>query len=138
MRKTPVRVPLAVGLKVTVTLQLAIGARLVPQCGSLWKSLQFVPVVAKPKGSRKLAATLPILVSVTVCGLLVAPTATLPKLNKAGDSDKMMLPVPLPVPVSGSLWGLPEALSQMVTAPDSVPGEVGVNLTLSVQEAPDT
>src|SRR5271167_3481870 len=115
MRKTPVRVPLAVGLKVTVTLQLAIGARLVPQCGSLWKSLQLVPWVAKPKGSRKLAAAVPILVSVTVCGLLVAPTGTLPKLSGDGESANLMLPVPLPVPVIDSLWGLPGALSEMVT-----------------------
>jgi len=34
------------------------------------------------------------------------------------------------------LCGLPGALSAMVTAPDFVPGEVGVKITLSVQEAP--
>ena len=106
------------GLKVTVTVQFLLGARLVPQFGCLWKSLQFVPVVAKPKGSRKLAAAVPILVSVTVCGLLVAPTATLPKLTDAGDSCKTMLNAPLPVPFSGSLCGLPGALSQMLTVPN--------------------
>ena len=90
----------------------------------------------KPKGSKKFAAAVPVLVSVTVCGLLLAPTTTLPKLSEAGESVKMMLPVPLPVPLSGSLWGLPGALSQMVTVPDLVPAEVGVNHTVTLQEAP--
>ena len=111
-------------------------ASLVPQCGSLWKSFQLVPDVANPKGSRKLAATVPILVSVTVCELLVVPTPTLPKLSDPGDSCKMILPAPLPVPLSGNLCGLPAALSKMVTAPSLVPGEAGVNVTLIVQDAP--
>jgi len=93
-------------------------------------------VVAKPKGSKKLAATVPILVSVTICGLLVAPTGALPKLSVLGESVNLMLPVPVPVPVRGSLCGLPGAMSQIVTTPDLVPAAVGVNLTLSVQEAP--
>ena len=63
--------------------------------------------MAKPKASGKLAAAVPVLVSVTICGLLVLPTATLPKLSEAGESVKMMLPVPLPVPLSDSLWGCP-------------------------------
>ena len=76
------------------------------------------------------------LVSVTVCGLLLAPTATLPKLSEAGEGVKLILPVPLPVPLSVNLWGLPGALSQMVTVPGLVPGEVGVNHTVTLQEAP--
>ena len=135
-RKNPVRVPVARGLKNTLIVQVLPGARLVPQCGCLWKSRQSVPEVAKPKGSRKLAATVPVLVSVTLCEGLVAPTATLPKLSEAGESFKTMLRVPLPVPLSGSLCGLPDALSTMVTLLDFVPGEVGVKVTLSVQEAP--
>ena len=135
-KKNPVRVPVARGLKNTLIVQLLPGARLVPQCGFLWKSLQFVPEVAKPKGSRKLAATVPILVSVTVCEALVAPTVTLPKLSEAGDNCKMMLPVPLPVPLRSSLCGLPVALSKMVTALDFTPVEVGVKIALIVHEAP--
>ena len=136
-RKNPVRVPVARGVKNTLTVQLLPGAKLVPQCGSLSKSRQFVPEVANPKGSRKLAATVPLLVSVTVCEALVVPTATLPKLSEAGESFKTMLRVPLPVPLSGSWCGVPVALSTMVTLLDFVPGDVGVKITHSVQEAPE-
>src|SRR5215472_9805737 len=73
---SPVRAALAVGLKVTVTVQLAWGARLVPHCESRWKSVPFVPFVANPKGLTKLAATVPVLVTVTGCGLLLEPTVT--------------------------------------------------------------
>ena len=62
-------------------------------------------------------------------------TATLPKLSADGESDKMMLPVPLAVPLSGSLCGLPGALSLIVTTPDLVPAEVGVNVTLNGDQA---
>ena len=134
----PDRGPLAVGLKVTVTVQLLPGARLAAQCGSLWKSLQFVPRVAKPKGSRKLAAAVPVFFNVKVCGLLVVPTATLPKLSDDGDSVSIILTVPLPLPLSGSLCGPPGELSQIVTVPDLAPAEVGVNFTLSLHEAPET
>ena len=90
----------------------------------------------KPEGQTNFAATVPVLVTVTVCGLLVAPTTTLPKLSEAGESVNLMLPVPLPVPLSDSLWGLPGALSEMLTVPDLVPAEVGVNHTVTLQEAP--
>ena len=42
----------------------------------------------------------------------------------------------LPTPLSGTTWGLPGALSVIVTAPLRVPEAVGVNLTLIVQSAP--
>ena len=92
--------------------------------------------MVKPKGSRKLAATVPVFVTVTVGGLLLEPTATLPKLSEGGERLKMMLPVPLPVPLSGNVCGLSGALSVMVTLPNLVPPEVGVKVTVMVQEAP--
>jgi len=92
--------------------------------------------MVKPKGLTKLAATVPVLVTVTVWGLLLVPTVTLPKLSEGGERLKMMLPVPLPVPLRGSFCGLPAALSVMVTLPFRVPAEVGVKVTAIVQEAP--
>ena len=38
-----------------------------------------------------------------------------------------------PVPLRVTVWGLPEALSVMVTVPVRVPAAVGVNVTLMVQ-----
>ena len=134
--KDPVRAPLAVGLKVTATVQLEFGAKLVPQDGCSSKSFGSAPPMVKPKGVTKLAATVPILVTVTVCGLLLVPTMTLPKSSEGGERVKMMLPVPLPVPLSGSFCGLPGALSLTKTSPDLVPPEVGVKVTCMVQEAP--
>jgi len=92
--------------------------------------------VANPKGLTKLAATVPVLVTVIGCGLLLEPTGTLPKSSEGGERVKMMLPEPLPVPLSGSFCGLPGALSVMVTLPFRVPAEVGVKVTVMVQEAP--
>jgi hypothetical protein len=92
--------------------------------------------VAKPKGLTKLAVAVPILVTVTAWGLLVEPTVTLPKSSEEGERLKMMLPVPLPVPVRSSLWGLSGALSVMTTLPFRGPAAVGVMVTVMVQEAP--
>ena len=108
-----------------------------PQDGCSPKSFGSAPRRVKPKGAWKLAATVPLLVTVTVCGALVDPTATLPKSRDGGDSAKMMLPLPLAVPLNASLCGVPGALSLMVTVPCLVPGaEVGKNITFRVQEAP--
>jgi len=41
-----------------------------------------------------------------------------------------------PVPVSDTLWGLPDALSATPTEPDRVPAAAGVKVTLMVQLAP--
>ena len=57
--KSPVRDPLTVGLKVTATVQLWFGARLVPQDGCSSKSCGSAPPMVNPKGLTKLAATLP-------------------------------------------------------------------------------
>ena len=93
--------------------------------------------MVNPKGLPKLAAAVPILVTVAVCGLLVEPTTTLPKSSEDGERVKMMLPVPPPVPLTGSFCGLPGALSLMKTAPDRVPPEVGgVKVTFIVQKPP--
>ena len=92
--------------------------------------------MVNPKGLTKLDVAVPILVTVTVCGLLVEPTTTLPKSSEDGERVKMMLPVPPPVPLTRSFCGLPGALSLMKAAPDRVPPEVEVKVTFIVQEPP--
>jgi hypothetical protein len=67
MLRVPVLVPLAVGLKVTGMVQLAPALTLVPQVLVSEKS----PLVVMPD---MVSEALPVLVSVTVCALLLFPT----------------------------------------------------------------
>jgi len=78
----PVLVPGLVGEKVTLIAQLEETAREGPQLLDWAKS----PVVAIPD-MFSVAVAVPKLVSVTVCGALVAPTATLPKLMAFVDKE---------------------------------------------------
>jgi hypothetical protein len=68
----PVRVPLAVGVKLTVTVQLAVGESDMAQLFVSEKSpLVWRWLICSPKG--------PGLVKATVCAVLVVPTSWLPK-----------------------------------------------------------
>ena len=57
------RVPVAVGLNLTVIVQLALAAILVPQVFTCEKSVGFVPVIVMPV---KFSRVLPMFVSVTL------------------------------------------------------------------------
>jgi len=72
------------------------------------------------------------LVSVTVTGKLVRPTASFPKLTAFGVS----VTGNKPTPVKEVVCGLPAALSVTFNVPVRVPGIVGVKVTLIVQLAP--
>ena len=67
-----VREPVAEGVKVTLIVQLAPAATLVPQVFVCAKSPLLVPVTAM---LVMLSAAVPLFVSVTVCAALVVPTA---------------------------------------------------------------
>jgi hypothetical protein len=97
-----VRVPLAVGLKVILTLQVAPVANELPQVWVCAKSPALVPVMEIPP---MLMAVVPTLVSVTVIAGLVAPMETVPKFRLVGNSFALV-----PVPPSGTCCGLPAAL----------------------------
>jgi len=71
MAKIPVRVPVAVGAKVTLMVQLAPAATLPPQLLVSEKSDAFVPVIAR---FEMINATLPVLPNVIPCAALVDPT----------------------------------------------------------------
>ena len=68
-----VRVPVAVGLKVTLIVQFAPAATLVPQVFVCEKSPLFVPAIAMPE-PLKVSVALPVFVSVMFCEALVVPT----------------------------------------------------------------
>jgi len=127
----PVCVPELVGWKVTLIAQLAPIAKELPQL-LVWANC---PETATPP---MLTDVLPVFVTVTVCGLLVFPTLTLPKVRLAGDTLTVVVPPEgeTPDPVKPIAWGLFDALSVMVTVPVRVPVVVGVKSTLIVQLAP--
>ena len=79
MVSVPVCVPELVGAEATLIAQLAPTAKELPQ---LFVSANCPEVTAPPM----LTAVLPVLVTVTVCGPLVFPTLTLPKLRLVGDT----------------------------------------------------
>src|SRR5262249_2858601 len=76
--RSPFRVPSAVGVKVTLMVQLAPAFTELPQLLFSAKS----PLVAMLVMVR---VALPLLVRVTVWGLLVVPTLWLPKARLVGD-----------------------------------------------------
>jgi hypothetical protein len=68
------RAPLAVGLKVTVIVQLELAATLAPQVFVCEKSPLFAPVMVMPEPLKESVA-FPVLVSVTLCEALLVPTS---------------------------------------------------------------
>jgi len=122
----PVRVPIAVGVKVTVIVQFAPGATEAPQVVVFAKSPVAVILVMS-------SVPLPVFVSVTDCAALVVPTRTLPNLRLVVERPTTGA---RPVPVRLTDCGLPDALSVIVIAPVRVPEAFGVNVTLMVQLVP--
>jgi hypothetical protein len=120
----PVRVPAAVGVKVTVTVQVLFWARVAVHVVVRLKS----PVAAE----TAMPVTLPLFaVRVTVCEALVVFVFWLAKISEldvrpnAGGST--------PVPVKLIVCGLPDPEEVIVIAPVRVPVAVGVNVTVIVQ-----
>jgi hypothetical protein len=90
MDTSAVRVPLAVGLRLTLIVHLAPTARLLPHV-LLWvKSRGSVPVM--PMLVMVIVA-LPVLVAVTVFAVLVVSTSWVGKLRLVGDRVHMGHPV---------------------------------------------
>jgi len=125
----PLAAPVAVGVNVTPTAQLAPAAWLVPQVllaiakGPLIPTLEIV------------RAVLWRLVSVTVTAALVLLTATVPKFNELADRVTGELEL-LPVPLRLTVCGLFPAPSVKVSVPVAAPVAVGVNVTPTLQVAP--
>lgn len=97
------------------------------------KSPASVPVKAM---LLKLTATVPVFVSVTVCGVPSLPTATCGQVTVEGDADAE----PCgggdcsPEPESEICCGLPVALSVKVNIAERVPCAVGAKRTVAVQD----
>src|SRR5215469_1082889 len=126
---SPLRVPVALGVKVAVTVQLAPGASDAGQVlPVILKSPEFVPVTATlvifrlPEGAT--------LVTVVLMDELM-PTVTVPKFRLAG-----LRPRAVPVPLRETVCGEPTALSVIDRMPLSWPIALGLKETSIVQLAP--
>src|SRR5208337_3257708 len=126
MVTAPVLVPVALGLKVTLRVQLAPAATLEPQVLVWEKSPLTVMRVM-------LRVAFPVLLRVTLLALLLVPTFCDGKVKEVGERLTAGA-VPVPVRLTVCVAGL--ALSVMVTAPVRVPAAVGLKVTLRVQLAP--
>ena len=130
-RRFAVRAPLRVGAKLTLTVQFAPGARLVPQVRD---EMMNCPGFAPTKPIELIVAVaVPVFVSVKVCGALVLPRVTVPKFQDAGVSVAAGC---TPVPVSVTIWGLVTSESVIVSVPVRTPVVVGAKTTLIRQLRP--
>ncbi len=127
-----VRDPLAAGVKDTTIVQLAPAATELPQLLFWTKSLALVPVKAR---LVILKVAVPVLVRVTHWDVLVTSTGWLEKARLVG--ERVAGPVAaVPVPERLTVWGLPLALSAMLSEAVQLPLADGVKVTLIVQLAP--
>jgi hypothetical protein len=123
MVKVPVLVPIAVGLKVTLRVQLALAATNEPQVLVSEKlPLTLMLVIVR--------LAFPVFLSVTLCALLLVPSFCAGKVKEVGER---VTTGAVPVPVRLTVWAVGLALSVMVTTPVLVPAAVGLKVTLSVQ-----
>jgi hypothetical protein len=124
--KVPVAEPVAVGEKVTPTVQLVPAGMPAPH---VLVAIANGPVAAMLVMFK---AAVCWFVNVTVFAVLVLPTATLLKLTLLAESVTGATPVPLRF----SVCGLVNALSVNVRTPVAEPRAAGVNVTPTKQFAP--
>lgn len=94
------RAPVALGVKVTETLQLADAARLLPEVQLLLPIAKSAPAIDVAPST---SAAVPVLVSVTVCAAAVLPTVVEPNVSCVGDALAAGAPAAAPVPESVTL-----------------------------------
>ena len=109
------RLPIVDGVNVILIAQLVPAATALPQMLVWPKSTLFVPVMTM---LVMFNVALPVLVNVTLCVPLVAPTSWLPKLTLFGERDTADA---APVPPRLTECGLPLALSATLSAPVRAP-----------------
>jgi hypothetical protein len=127
----PVRVPVAVGTKLTVMLHEVSMPKLLPQPVLIWKSpltVTLLMVSGEPPYFDEL------LNNVAVCDTLLEPTVCPVKLSEVVDRETPDGTVELPL--SAIECGLPAAESVMEIDPVSDPALCGAKATEKLQDAP--
>jgi hypothetical protein len=124
----PVRVPVAAGVNVTITVQLAGDGPSVP--------VQVPAVSAKSPvvANESDVDPVPVFFMVTVLAALVVPTGVLANVSLVGVAVTTTVGA-FPVPLSLTVWGDVEPLSVTEIDPVNVPTAPGVNVTEIVQVA---
>ena len=122
----PVRVPVAVGVNVTLTVQLAPAASVLEQVLVCAKSPVAVPM-------ESVVDTTPVFF--TVMGWLALVVPTVCEVNVKLDGVVVTV-TPVPVPDSVTVCGELVAESVIEILPGSDPPTVGVNDTVTVQLVP--
>ena len=120
----PARLPAAVGVNPTATMQLAPPASVVPQ---VVLAMAKSPVTARP---RPVSVVPPVFVTVMVCVLELLPITIALKLRLCGVALKSA--TVSPTPESGTTI----AVGAMLNPPERIPAAVGVKLTATLQLAP--
>jgi hypothetical protein len=129
-----VSAPAAAGLKVTVTVQDAPAATLVPHVFVCENDVMLVPLMVTPwPVPFRFSGTLPVLVSVTFCVTAAVPIVVLAKVSAVGESVAVGN---APVPLKLTFWGDPVALSVIEILAVSAPTAAGVKVTVILQELP--
>src|SRR4051812_24151305 len=131
--RTAVRVPLSLGVKVILAVQLAPGASVLPQVISPLKSLKFAP----PKVIRLIFRTAPpVLLSVTTCAGVVVPIGSAGKVKDPGEKVSTGPAGFTPVPARLTDCGLLGSLSLITSDALRFPAAPALNVTSIVQELP--
>jgi len=118
----PLRVPVAVGVKVTKIWQLARPARLAAHPLLVWLKSPVIAMLDRLSGAE------PRLVAVTIHGALDIPVVIVPNIPAVAESERIGI-AGVAVPLSATLCGLPAALLVKVRVPERVPVAVGLKIT---------
>ena len=124
------RVPVAVGVNVTLMVQFDPAATLDPQLSVCEKSPALLPVTEILEMFR---SAFPVFVRVADLTALFVPTDWFPKEMLVGET---LATVDVPVPESATVCGLPAAPSVIVRVAARLPLAEGLKVTLMAQLAP--
>ena len=126
MLTEPIRLPVVVGVKTTVIVQLA------PTLRTLGMDPQVLVCEKSPLtliGAVRVTAARLVFERRTTCGGLATPTACGGKVTLLGDSVRDPADEATPVPVTTTRCGLPAASSLIVISSVVLPSVVGVKVT---------
>lgn len=124
--------PSKVGLNVTVTVQEALTARVLPQVVVSENEATLAPERLTPE---MVMVPVPELVRVTDCVAADAATVVEAKVRLLADRLATGVFAARPVPLSAAVCGELAALSAKLTAAVSAPGAAALKVTVTVQEA---